>query len=138
MPLTASPKKAAVPKMNFDDGFFQYCNTYTRTPDTDAYKGGFEWTAGNSNVKTDIQPAAAMSSQLAIMLQGQNIEADSVAFFLSTISTIIVGDSVGIASDGGTTEDQFFTVVGVFDWDSHVEVALESGRLTDSTGQAEG
>jgi len=129
MPLTASPKKAAVPKMNFADGFFQYCNTYTRG--SADWEGGFDWTAVNSDVKVDIQPAEAMSKQLALLLQGENIAADSVAFFLTTVSTITVGDSVGIAADGGTTEDTFFTVVGVFDWDSHVEVALKSGRLAD-------
>ncbi len=129
MPLTASPKKTAAPKMNFADGFFQYCNTYTRGEED--WEGGFDWTAVNADVKVDIQPAAAMSKELSIQLQGQNIAVDSVAFFLSTASTITVGDSVGIASDGGTTEDEFFTVVGMYDWDSHVEVALESGRLAD-------
>lgn len=129
MPLTSSPKKAAVPKMNFRDGYFQYCNTYTRGA-TD-WEGGFDWTAVNSDAKVDIQPAEAMSRELSLQLQGQNIAADSVAFFLSTASTITVGDSVGIASDGGTTEDTFFTMVGVFDWDSHIEVALKSGRLDD-------
>ena len=131
MPLTASPKKAAVPKMTFADGFFQYCNTYTRDEDADAWEGGFDWTAVNSDAKVDIQPAEAMSRELSLQLQGQNISADSVAFFLSTASAITVGDSIGIAADGGTTEDTFFTVVGVFDWDSHVEVALKSGRLAD-------
>lgn len=129
MALTASPKKAAVPKMSFADGFFQYCNTYTRGAAD--WEGGFDWTAVNADVKVDIQPAAAMSKELALLLQGQNIEADSVAFFLTTVSTITVGDSVGIASDGGTAEDTFFTVQGSFDWDSHIEVALKSGRLAD-------
>lgn len=125
MPLTASTKKADVPKMVLDQ-FFQYCNTYNRTsPD---YAGDFTWTVINSDVKTDIQPEAAMSEQLRVQLQGENVAVDSVGFFLSTVSTITVGDSVGIADDGGTTEDTFFTVVGVYDWDSHVEVALESGR----------
>lgn len=131
MALTASPKQAAVPKMNFADGLFQRCNTYTRTEGADAWKGKFVWTAVNSDAKVDIQPAEAMSKQLAILLQGENIQADSVAFFLSTVSEITNGDSVGIASGGGTTEDQFFTVQGVFDWDSHVEVALKSGRLAE-------
>lgn len=131
MPLTASPKQAAVPKMTFADGFFQYCNTYTRTEDADAWEGGFDWTAVNSNVKVDIQPEEEMSKQLRMLLVGENAEVDSVAFFLSTVSAITVGDSVGIASDGGTTEDTFFTVQGVHDWDSHVEVALKSGRLAD-------
>ena len=129
MPLTASPKKAAVPKMNFADGFFQYCNTYTRG-EAD-WEGGFDWTAVNADVKVDIQPAAAMSNELALLLQGENIQADFVAFFLTTVSTITVGDSIGIASGGGTTENQFFTVQGSFDWDSHIEVALKSGRLAD-------
>jgi len=129
MALTASPKAAAVPKMNFDDGFIQYCNTYTRG--SAGWEGGFDWTAVNSNVKVDIQAADAISRQLSLVLQGQNIQAEFMAFFLSTVSTITVGDSVGIASDGGTTEDLFYTVVGVFDWDSHVEVALKSGRLTE-------
>lgn len=129
MTLTASPKKAAVPKMNFADGLFQYCNTYTRTaPD---YAGDFTWTAVNSDVKVDIQPAASMSEQLRVQMQGENVAVDSVGFFLSTVSTITVGDSVGIAADGGITEDTFFTVVGVYDWDSHIEVALESGRAEE-------
>lgn len=129
MPLTASLKQAAVPKMNFADGFFQYCNTYNRTaPD---YAGDFTWTAINSDVKVDIQPEASMSEQLRVRIQGEDINVDSVAFFLSTVSTITVGDSVGTAADGGTTEDTFFTVVGVYDWDSHVEVALESGRAEE-------
>ncbi len=129
MPLTASPKQAAVPKMNFGDGFFQYCNTYTRG--SADWEGGFDWTAVNSDAKVDIQPAEGMSRQLQLLLQGQGIEADSVAFFLSTVSTVTVGDSVGIASDGGTTENEYFTVVGVYDWDSHVEVALKGGRQDD-------
>lgn len=129
MALTASPKKAAVPKMTFADGFFQYCNTYTRGAKD--YRGAFDWTAVNADVKVDIQPADAISKELSIQLQGQNIAVDSVAFLLSTASTITVGDSVGIASDGGTTEDEFFTVVGMFNWDSHLEVALKSGRLAD-------
>lgn len=129
MPLTLSPKKAAVPKMNFADGFFQYCNTYNRAaPD---YAGDFTWTAVNSDVKVDIQPAASMSEQLRVQMQGENVAVDSVGFFLSTVSTITVGDSVGIAAEGGTTEDTFFTVVGVYDWDSHIEVALESGRMEE-------
>lgn len=129
MALTTSPKKTAVPKMNFADGFFQYCNTYNRTgPD---YAGDFTWTAVNSDVKVDIQPAGGMSEQLRVRIQGEDVNVDSVAFFLSTVSTISVGDSVGIAADGGTTEDTFFTAVGVYDWDSHIEVALESGRMEE-------
>jgi len=126
MPLTASPKQAAVPKMNFGDGLFQYCNTYNRTaPD---YAGDFTWTVVNSDVKVDIQPKSSLSEQLRVLLQGQNIAADYAAFFLSTASAIIVGDSIGVAADGGATEDTYYAVVGVFDWDSHVEVALKSGR----------
>ena len=131
MPLTASPKKAAVPKMNFDDGFFQRCNTYTRTDTADAYKGGFTWTAVDSDIKVDIQPASSMSEQLRVRIQGEDVNVDSVAFFESTVSTITTGDSIGTAADGGTTEDTFFTVVGVYHWDSHVEVALENGRLAE-------
>lgn len=129
MALTASPKKAAVPKMTFADKFFQYCNTYTRG-EAD-WEGGFDWTVVNADVKVDIQPAEAMSKELSLQMQGQNIAVDVVAFFLSTVSTIKVGDSVGIASGGGTTEDTFFTVEGFFNWDSHIEVALKSGRLAD-------
>ena len=129
MALTASPKKAAVPKMTFADGFFQYCNTYTR--EAADWESGFDWTAANSDARVDIQPASSMSEQLQALLVGENIQVDKVAFFLSTVSTITVGDSMGIAAAGGTAEDTFFTVVGVYDWDSHIEVALKSGRLAD-------
>ena len=131
MPLTVS-QKTDVPKMVLDQ-FFQYCNTYTRADAADAHEGGWTWTAVNSDVKVDIQPASSMSEQLKLELQGENIAADFVGFFLSTVATITAGDSVGIAADGGVTEDTYYTVVGVYDWDSHIEVALESGRSDEPT-----
>jgi len=131
MALTPS-QKTDVPKMLLNQ-YFQYCNTYRRAEGADSWKdGGWTWTAVNSDAKVDIQPKSSLSKELRMLIQGSEAEVDKAAFFLYDVTAIQVDDSVGIASDGGTTEDTYYTVMGVFDWDSHVEVALKSGRSTGS------
>lgn len=122
MALSASDK-GNMPVMDLDL-FYNYVNVTRKVEGTsnDLGEPAITWAAVTdmSNVKADIQPSNM--EQLKQMMAGLEVTSTHAIFFLSG-ADVAVDDRIEADEDGDGTEDTYYRVDAVQDWDSHVLAA---------------